>query len=51
MDWVKWLLQLIKPFVIIVLVVVFTILWLKVPESKLNEPEVKYAPKQSKRST
>lgn len=50
MDWVKKVLRIIKPFAIIMLAIVFTVLWLQVPDYKLNE-EVKNASEQSKRST
>lgn len=52
MDWVKILLRRFKNFVILILVIGFTLLWLKVPDYKLNEPEVNHhASKQSKRGT
>jgi hypothetical protein len=51
MDWVKILLRKFKNLVILILVIGFTILWLQVPDYKLNEPEVNHASKQSKRGT
>lgn len=51
MNWVDALLRVIKYLAIITMFLGFFILWTGVPNEKLNEPEVKYAPKQSKRST
>jgi len=51
MNRVNTLLQVFKYLAIIITVIGFFVLWTSVPEDKLNETEVKHAPKQSKRST
>ena len=48
MNWVYVLLRVIKYLVIIMTIIGFFILWTSVPDYKLNEKEVRHAPKQSK---
>lgn len=51
MNRANKLLQVFKYLAIIISVIGFFVLWISVPEDKLNETEVNHASEQSKRST